>query len=407
MHAVSRISQAKLASCRLGQTCAANAQVKGTNADHAPNLLAWPTTSLPQLSRWTSSPHSHTISSASITLNPLQAVRTAAHVSSFARRLQSAAQPNAGALARPSLPVNPPSTTLPAAIDFPIRPNNEDNTVSRFKYYFALGRAYLGFYKTGVKNVWLNHKLAKEIAQRLKIKPYAGGNATRRSHLQKLSSRSSLSRADFQLLERTRADVKKLPLFGLIIAICGEFTPLVVLATGKAVVPRTCQIPSQVEKHDHAVLQHQRQFYHTQDLEMPPDWVLYATSAAVKHNMTPQAVMHLSVALGLVREERRWVIMSGYIGNLAMKLWYRPRLADRLAYLELDDQLLRSSLGRSAAGSLSTEELKIAANERGIIWVPRSNSVIFHNLEKWLSARSKARNDHIKVERLERTKATQ
>src|SRR6202042_2549273 len=58
----------------------------------------------------------------------------------------------------------------------------------------------------------------------------------------------TISRREYQLCLRTSHDIRKLIPFGLILVICGEFTPLVVLALGSTVVPSTCRIPKQVIK---------------------------------------------------------------------------------------------------------------------------------------------------------------
>lgn len=256
---------------------------------------------------------------------------------------------------------------------------------SRFKYYFALGKAYVTFYKTGIKNVWYNYKQAKELAQQAGIKLYGGGAARRQAKLRHLAAEGKISRADFQLLERVRADIKVLPIFGLILLICGEFTPFVVLAIGKSVVPRTCHIPNQVKQADKVHLDHQRRIYHSDDQQIPPAWVVGASSKAVSMGKSDSDVMHLSLVLGLSGRDRSWILDSG-LGSVPLSLWYRPRLASRLAYLELDDAFLRKSLAGTEL-RLSDAELKIAATERGIIYTADTRQAAARNLETWLRRR--------------------
>jgi hypothetical protein len=54
-----------------------------------------------------------------------------------------------------------------------------------------------------------------------------------------------ITRKDYLIALRTRHDLGKLVPFSIVFAICGEFTPLVILAIGSAAVPYTCRIPKQ------------------------------------------------------------------------------------------------------------------------------------------------------------------
>lgn len=138
------------------------------------------------------------------------------------------------------------SSTRPAVLEVP-EPLNPDDFAGNVpiqeqaKYYFRLGKSYLSFYKTGMKNIYSNYKEYREIKQRLGPLPindavkYGGQGG-----------RPSITRREYQLYLRTRYDLTKLVPFGLVFLICGEFTPLVVLALGSAVVPYTCRIPKQI-----------------------------------------------------------------------------------------------------------------------------------------------------------------
>lgn len=109
-----------------------------------------------------------------------------------------------------------------------------------FTYLFGVGKAYLNLYKTGFKNVWYNWKTMRQIQARI---------GSRKSNDLILGAIAVSARRvtfnEFELVLRTQRDLKKLLPFGLVLAICGEFTPLVVLALGSGVVPGTCVIPKQ------------------------------------------------------------------------------------------------------------------------------------------------------------------
>jgi hypothetical protein len=140
------------------------------------------------------------------------------------------------------------SSTRPAPLETPEapQPHGHDGAIpisARLSYLYRLGKSYLSFYKTGLKNVWFNYKEYRKIKERLGSFPLGdvvkyGGK----------DGRPTISRREYQLYLRTRHDIRKLIPFGLILAICGEFTPLVVLFLGSAVVPSTCRIPKQVVK---------------------------------------------------------------------------------------------------------------------------------------------------------------
>jgi hypothetical protein len=146
------------------------------------------------------------------------------------------------------------SSTRPAKLETPEGPVLDDDgkitTSARAKYLYALGRAYLTFYKTGLKNIWNNRKEYNEIKARLgRFTPedaaLYGGQTVSESDPQRIPT---ITRREYQLYLRTKHDLGKLLPFSLVFLICGEFTPLVVLALGSRVVPYTCRIPRQQEK---------------------------------------------------------------------------------------------------------------------------------------------------------------
>ncbi|TAQ87600.1 hypothetical protein B7494_g4052 [Chlorociboria aeruginascens] len=121
--------------------------------------------------------------------------------------------------------INGPSSTRPAPLDLPIRGANERFF---FKYAFQLGKAYASFYKIGVKNIYTNFRAARTIQDTVD---------SHRSLSLAISS-NALSRSEFQLLTRSGHDIRRIPMFALVYLVCGEFTPLVVLAI-TSVVPWT------------------------------------------------------------------------------------------------------------------------------------------------------------------------
>ena len=94
-----------------------------------------------------------------------------------------------------------------------------------------IGRSYIKFYKEGVKATWSNYKEARVIKAKLKPGAFA---------------LEVLSRADYQLLRRSARDVRRLPAFGLILLVMGEFSPLLLTFT-PGLLPATCMLPNQAQ----------------------------------------------------------------------------------------------------------------------------------------------------------------
>lgn len=129
--------------------------------------------------------------------------------------------------------LNPPATTRPPPLNVPSR----DPDSSLFTYLFSVGKTYLAFYKAGLKAINTNRKLLKEVSDSLNPP----------SQLKESDTKVGPTRAAVLLRERTRHDLSRLPVFGLVLLVFGEFTPLVVLAFPK-LTPYTCRIPKQIER---------------------------------------------------------------------------------------------------------------------------------------------------------------
>ncbi|KIW64913.1 hypothetical protein PV04_07217 [Phialophora macrospora] len=141
------------------------------------------------------------------------------------------------------------ASTTPAKLETPAPLKQEDYNGQipigdQARWLFRLGKSYLAFYKTGFKNVWHNYQELRKIRAKVgkrrleELVKYGSGNGGPESV-------PVLTRQDYQLALRTRHDVGKLVPFSIVFAICGEFTPLVILAIGSAAVPYTCRIPKQ------------------------------------------------------------------------------------------------------------------------------------------------------------------
>jgi hypothetical protein len=264
--------------------------------------------------------------------------------------------------------INGPLTTLPPPLDLPIR--KEDQSLP--SYLFATGKTYVTFYKTGIKNIYTNYKLSSPIQSRVS-----------KSTLQQLVSSNSITRSEYQLLFRNWHDIKRVPLFGLVLLVCGEFTPLVVIAF-TAVVPWTCRIPKQIDS-DRRKLEERRgeSFRELTSLPPSPNPGMKVEEAVEK--LDKWQLRHINSSLSLSSSLWSWIF-----GPPSFLLKRRVKAA--ISYLEMDDTLINRAGG---VAGMSGEEVKIACVERGINVMGMKEEKLKEFLGSWLRSREK-----VGVERL-------
>ena len=276
--------------------------------------------------------------------------------------------------------VNPVATTRPPPLELPEKPANPG-----VGYYFSLGKAYLSFYKTGLKNAWANYKMLRmsravhgELLSRLppaslgavpsmpEISKVAAAEAatafvlehTARSgrewvdkalEVHKLAV-GSLTRAEFQLVKRAERDTRKVLPFLIVLFVCGEFTPLVVLS-GLISVPGTCVLPSQREKDRMKRVKVKEEACRRFGLGMG-EGVL---------NMVRLPSDFLQVVMRMRDEE---VKAAFEVLGVKRGIWplKNVRLADHLRYLLLDDALILKGGG---VKKMVREEVERSVWERG------------------------------------------
>ena len=266
--------------------------------------------------------------------------------------------------------VNGPCTTLPAPLNVPARGENQ----SFVPYIISVGKSYLAFYKTGVWNIYTNFKLSRELQHKIDAQ-----------HASKFSAAvvsASLTRSDLQLLVRNWHDIKRVPMFALVLLICGEFTPLVVLAIS-SIVPWTCRIPKQVES-DRRKLEQRRSASFRELTTEPP------TEAGVEKLGRTQ-LMHINKSLGLSSGMWDWV------GGLPTGI-LRRKVTRRVEYLELDDGLIRKAGGTK---DMKFEEVQMALVERGVDVLSKGEAQLKGHLNAWLLSREKVPVEKLLLTRYE------
>lgn len=287
--------------------------------------------------------------------------------------------------------LNPPPSTLPPPLDLPTR-GSEAYPI----YLYRIGRAYGTFYKDGLKAVWHNHKAASSLKKRI----VADLNARKPSLASPLSASKRWSafrdeavrrggivrRAEFQLLERNARDIGKLPFFGVLVLLFGEWLPLLVPFIPNR-VPGTCRIPKQVrgmrEKSEG-----RRMLAFRAGVQEPKEvgkvmaegggkWGITerASVQEMLKSLGPQQLMHLSSVLN--QHSGIWdrLQVSPPAGLL------RHSVGARMQYIALDDFLLVEAGGPTA---LSSEEVTIACEERGIDVLGKPEEKLRAELQIWV-----------------------
>ncbi|KAG5985823.1 hypothetical protein E4U43_005856 [Claviceps pusilla] len=251
--------------------------------------------------------------------------------------------------------LNPPASTRPPFLDVPPRSTSS----STFQYLFQLGKGYVRFYKDGLKAVLANRRLLKE---KLDKTPADDRPSIWKPHYVP----KSFSRADWVLLWRVRHDMLRLPLFGLMLLVIGEFTALVVIYVD-GVVPYTCRIPKQLYSGLEKAEQRRRLAFDELETRFPhgPLSPRLGPEVARKHVLRS---LHLSGT------------MWDRLGFTPPGMWQiKGRL--RMAFLEGDDMNLIEDGGPMG---LEPEELRIACAERGIDVLGRSETDLRSWLGDWL-----------------------
>ncbi|KAK1593255.1 uncharacterized protein LY79DRAFT_514534 [Colletotrichum navitas] len=277
------------------------------------------------------------------------------------RRLASSAATEPAAPPSPPVPsakVNPPASTRPAPLNLP--EHKPDSTT--IGHLYRTGKAYIKFYKTGLKAVFSNRRLIqKTIAEKsASVEGFRSPSVFTPGLIPE-----GFSRADWMLLWRVRHDILRVPLFGLVLLVCGEFTPFVVIFVD-GVVPYTCRLPRQIDAgFKQAEERRQKSFIEFE--EEAPLGIMpgMAPAAAKKHVLRS---LHVP---GMMWEK---------LGFFPPGLWEtKGRL--RMAFLEGDDRLLARDGGPAG---LEEQEVRIACAERGIDCRGRGADELRQLLGQWL-----------------------
>lgn len=263
---------------------------------------------------------------------------------------------------------NPPASTRPPPLSLPAR----DPAASTFSHLFATGKAYLTFYKTGFKQIYINTRLVWSLSSASGIPPDTPAAPAEPPTLRPAAT----TRSTELLKRRWRHDIRRLPLFALMFVVCGEFTPLVVLAL-PSVVPLTCRIPRQIEKLRAATESRRRaSAARIQDKMMHrPSSTTEGRGPALSH---AEITAHVARSLNLISP--LWDRLP--LPDSAVALLASRRVRAHVAYLDHDGHLLSQAGGVPA---LEDDEVALACEDRGLPVVDRPAAELRRSLGRWVA----------------------
>jgi hypothetical protein len=204
-----------------------------------------------------------------------------------------------------------------------------------------------------------------------------------------------LTRAEWQIVRRSKADLLRLPPFAVILLVFGEWTPLLVLWL-TPIVPEACRIPSQTRKSLKTLESRRREREQT-----------IATQAAqlIHRDRRPgvgQSTTQIEIYSGCPKQEdidryslyellyvstrldaHSWLWEYYMTPPKAILRWGMKR---KLEYLNKDDELILRDGGFQ---ELSREETHRACIERGIYALDKSDHELKKRLAEWFGKRKR------------------
>lgn len=259
--------------------------------------------------------------------------------------------------------LNPPPFTYPPPVDVPAQKPDQ----GKLKYYYSVARTYLVFYKTSISHVRQTLRLAKtlraKVAQASSLHP--GKPST-----------EILSRAEWQVVRRSALDKLRLPAFGVLFLLFGEWLPVVALYL-TPVIPEACRIPQQVLRSLKGVEKRRAQRLEIVDLKERA-----ARAGAPAAAGGTATVIEQMGAIELARLSARFdchaQIWDWLFGPPTW--WLRSSVRRKLEYLSTDDRLIVRDGGWAA---LERAEVERACAERGFPVVGKGEDEMRRALAGW------------------------
>jgi hypothetical protein len=173
--------------------------------------------------------------------------------------------------------------------------------------------------------------------------------------------------------------------------LAGEYLPLIVIFF-TPLVPYTCRIPKQILKAREKLEKRRLESFRGITDGFVPS-AKKGTDGEVKEfkDLGKGQLMHVSRSLGL--HGKLWDTTRGVLPPKAL---LKFRVEKWLGYLEHDDALVQRDGGMS---QLKGEELKLAAEQRGLDVLGKKDDDLKKNLAKWIKGRSEGKVLHMLLTR--------
>ena len=194
----------------------------------------------------------------------------------------------------------------------------------------------------------------------------------------------TMTRAEILLRARSRHDLSRLPMFAVILLLCGELTPFIVLAFPH-LTPLTCRIPGQVEALRRAAADRRaasfRALAHRRQASLPPAAPGQEGKSGGTEETAAAAAGHVARSLGLTSV---WWDRVGVEGGGP----FARSAADRaVAALARDDAMIRAGGGVAA---IEDPEVVLACDDRGVDVRGKDVAMLRRRLEEWVAESGRA-----------------
>ncbi|KAF9382766.1 hypothetical protein CPB97_006938 [Podila verticillata] len=230
--------------------------------------------------------------------------------------------------------------------------------VGKAKDFLRKGKEIVIQCKDGVKLLWVNKKIVKDLKKAQKENGH------------------QLARREFQLIHKTDIDVKRMIPFGLVFLLATEYIPLIIIFAPQ-LIPTTCVTPSQLES--------RRKKIHEKRSVMTEKLIRLNRREITKESLANyNSFMTISKKYGeafdyemIDREHLSSFCKFMGLNGFGPKFMLKKRLGKHMDYIRNDDELLQ----KEGIDGLSFSELQLANEERGM----RSLEVSKEHLEKSLA----------------------
>ncbi|KAI1298779.1 hypothetical protein EDD11_006749 [Mortierella claussenii] len=230
--------------------------------------------------------------------------------------------------------------------------------IGKAKGYLRKGKEIVIQCKDGVKLLWVNKKIVKDLKRAQKEEGH------------------QLTRREFQLIHKTEIDLKRLVPFGLVFLLATEYIPLIIIFAPQ-LIPTTCVTPSQLEGRRKKI--HEKRSVMTEKLiRLNRREINKEALASYNSFMTIAKKYGEGFDYQLIDREHlasfcKFMGLSGF----GPRFMLQKRLNKHMLYLKEDDTLLQ----KDGIDTLTFSELQLANEERGM----RSLEVSKEHLEKSLA----------------------